>query len=122
MIVRRLNRDIYRTFVCPECASERTRLYVGDGLDLDRVVLGLERASAGAGAAYECRLCGTTLADLVVGGRPGCCACYGKFPREIENAIETAQGRTYHVGKTPEADRFRAKPNPPPEAGDPYRW
>jgi len=94
-------------------------LYVGDGLDLDRVVLGLERASAGAGAAYECRLCGTTLADLVVGGRPGCCACYGKFPREIENAIETAQGRTYHVGKTPEADQFGAKASPPPEAETP---
>lgn len=102
VIVRRLNQDIYRTFVCPECAEERTRLYVGDGLDLDRVILGLERASAGAGTAYQCRLCGTTLADLVVGGRPGCRACYDKFAAEIDNAIETAQGRTYHVGKAPE--------------------
>ena len=102
VIVRRLNQDIYRTFVCPECAEERTRLYVGDGLDLDRVILGLERASGGAGTAYQCRLCGTTLADLIVGGRPGCHACYGKFAAEIDNAIETAQGRTYHVGKAPE--------------------
>lgn len=100
VIVRRLNDDVYRTRVCPECAQERTRLYLKDGLDLDRVILGLDKVSAGAGTAYECRLCGTTLADIVVGGRPGCCLCYGKFAVEIETAMETIQGRTWHVGKT----------------------
>jgi len=52
-------------------------------------------------AAYSCRFCGTTLADIVVDGRPGCCSCYSRFAHEIEKSVETAQGRTYHVGKAP---------------------
>lgn len=100
VLVRRLNEDLYRTFVCLECAQERTRLYVRDGLDLDQVVLGLDKITPNA--SYICKLCGTTLADLVVGGKPGCSLCYTKFAGEIEKSIETTQGRTYHVGKNPE--------------------
>ncbi|MCX6343480.1 MAG: hypothetical protein NT018_00230 [Armatimonadetes bacterium] len=101
VVVRRRRDDTYRTFVCCECAEELTRVYVKNGLDLDGMVLGMDRG-AGSDTAYSCRLCGTTLADIVVGGRPGCCACYGKFGGEIENAIKVAQGHTLHMGKTPE--------------------
>lgn len=100
VLIRRLNEDTYRTFVCLECAEERTRLYVRNGLDLDRMVLEFDKITPSA--SYVCKLCGTTLADLVVGGKPGCCLCYTKFTGEIEKAIETSQGRTYHIGKNPE--------------------
>ena len=101
VVIRRLRDDTCRTFVCCECAEERTRIYVKNGLDLDGMVLGMDRG-AESDNAYRCRLCGTTLADMVVDGRPGCCACYGKFAGEIENAMKVTQGCALHVGKTPD--------------------
>ncbi len=100
VLVRRLRDDTCRMFVCAECAEERTRVYVKNGLDLERMVMGMDR-NTGLDAAYSCSLCGTTLADIVVGGRPGCCGCYIKFAGEIENAMKVAQGCTLHIGKTP---------------------
>ena len=102
---RRRRGDTYRTFVCPECASERTRLLAETSIDLGRIMTGVDKRPAGdEAAAYSCRLCGATLADVVVDGRPGCCLCYGRFPGEIEHVMEAAQGAKYHLGKTPRDD------------------
>jgi len=101
-VFRRRQDDIHRTFVCSECASERARLYSGAGLDLERVVARLERNAVAAGPSYECRMCGTTLADIIADGRPGCCVCYARFAGEVEQAIRAAQGKTSHVGKAPD--------------------
>lgn len=104
-MVRRRRDDVYRTFVCPECANERTRLFAERHLDFDRIIAGIDKKPTGSeAAAYSCRLCGATLADVVVDGRPGCCLCYDRFPGEIEHVVEAAQGRTYHIGKTPGDD------------------
>ncbi len=31
--------------------------------------------------AYSCRFCGTTLADIIADGKPGCCSCYATVRR-----------------------------------------
>ncbi len=102
VMVRRRGEDYYRTFVCKECASERVRMF-SSGLSFEKVV---ERVSslneASPQDSYSCRLCGTTLADIVVDGKPGCCLCYARFAGEIEEAVKEAQGCTYHIGKTPQ--------------------
>lgn len=102
VMVRQKNKDIYRTFVCQECANERTRLYSGSGLNVDRIAAAVGPSDNSQRAAYSCRLCGTTLADIVVDGKPGCCLCYARFAGEIEDALKSVQGSTFHIGKTPE--------------------
>lgn len=101
VMVRRHGEDLYRTFVCEKCASERVRMFSGGGLSIEKVV---ERVSnlkeTSSQASYSCRFCGTTLADIVVDGKPGCCLCYARFAGEIEEAVIEAQGCTYHIGKT----------------------
>jgi protein-arginine kinase activator protein McsA len=100
-MVRRKGEDIYRTFVCRECAVERTRLFAGAGLSFDRIAKAVQKSDTSKTASYSCRLCGTTLADIIVDGRPGCCLCYARFAAEIEDAVMAAQGSLFHVGKTP---------------------
>jgi protein-arginine kinase activator protein McsA len=101
VVVHRRREDTCRTFVCEECGNERTRLYAGASLDFDRIVARVDRPKDGVESmGYRCRLCGTTLADIVVDGRPGCCRCYARFAGEVEQAVETAQGSICHVGKT----------------------
>ncbi|MCE5200583.1 MAG: hypothetical protein ABFD54_09990 [Armatimonadota bacterium] len=102
VVFRRRREDIYRTFVCPECAAERTRLYSGTSVDLGRIVARIDSKNAGKTAPYSCRFCGTTLADVVVDGKLGCCGCYTRFAGEVEQAVENAQGCTSHVGKEPQ--------------------
>ncbi|MHB9038278.1 MAG: hypothetical protein ACYC64_16610 [Armatimonadota bacterium] len=101
VVVRRRGEDTCRTFVCAECGNERARLYAGASLDFDRIVARVDRPADGTeSTAYGCRLCGTTPADIVVDGRPGCCLCYARFAGEVEQAVEAAQGSAYHMGKT----------------------
>ncbi|MCE5323935.1 hypothetical protein LLG46_11555 [bacterium] len=100
VMVRRKGEDICRTFVCQDCANERTRLYSISGLNIDRIVSTVQKSETPESAAYSCRLCGTTLADIVVDGKPGCCLCYARFAGEIEHALKSAQGNTFHIGKT----------------------
>lgn len=76
-------------------------MYADSGPELGRIVAGMQNAAGDGRPAFSCRLCGTTLAEIVTDGRPGCCLCYGRFTGEIEQAIENAQGRVYHVGKAP---------------------
>lgn len=102
VVLRRRHGDLHRTFVCPECASERARLYSNAGVDFDTVLGRLGRSVSGESRSYTCKLCGATLADLVVDGRPGCCLCYSRFTGDIITAVEEAQGRSYHTGKTPQ--------------------
>ena len=103
VVARRRGEDTYRAFACRECANERARFYAGAGLDFDRIIARVDnRPSLGEAAGYSCRLCGATLADIVVDGRPGCCLCYARFTGEVEQAVEAAQGCTYHVGKAPQ--------------------
>jgi protein-arginine kinase activator protein McsA len=99
VVVRRRHEDIDRTFVCCECASERARLYAGTDFDLTSVLARADPNAAMHVPAYSCRFCGTTLADIIADGKPGCCSCYGRFAGEIEQAIQTTQGCTHHTGK-----------------------
>lgn len=100
VVVRRRGLDTLRTFVCHECANERARLLSGTALDFDGIVARVDSFDDGShSASYTCRMCGTTLADIVVDGRPGCCLCYSRFAGELYQAVESAQGYTRHVGK-----------------------
>jgi protein arginine kinase activator len=101
LLLRRTGDDVYRTHVCQECANERARLSSRTTLDFERMLDRLRGRSAGERASYSCRFCGTTLADVVVDGRPGCCLCYERYAEELAQMIEEAQGRVGHVGKTP---------------------
>lgn len=100
-MLRRRREYVDRTFVCPECAGERARLYAA-GVDFDRIITRMERGPLnGDSAAYSCRLCGTSLAEVIADGRPGCCLCYIRFADEIEQAAKRAHDHTRHVGKAP---------------------
>jgi len=101
VVLRRRREDVNRTFVCCECAGERARLYAGTDFDFSRVLARVDPKAAANAPAYSCRFCGTTLADIIADGRPGCCSCYARFAGEIEQAAQTAQGCTYHTGKAP---------------------
>lgn len=99
VVLRRRHEDLDRTFVCPECASERARLYTRTDFDFERVLARVDPRAKTRVPAYSCRFCGTTLADIIADGRPGCRECYSRFAGEIEQAIETAQGHSRHTGK-----------------------
>lgn len=90
-----------RTFVCSECAGERTRLYAGTDFDFTRVLARVDPKTVTGVPAYSCRFCGTTLADIIADGKPGCCSCYVRFAGEIEQAVGAAQDCTQHTGKAP---------------------
>ena len=100
--LRRKDGDVGPMHVCSDCARDVLRLHVCPQVDLERVFSEIERNySTGKSPAYSCRLCGSTLAQIVADGKPGCCMCYLRFAGEIEQAVGLAQGRTRHVGKTP---------------------
>lgn len=99
VVLRRRQEDVHRTFVCSECANERARLYARTDFDFERVLARVDQRANAHVPAYSCRFCGTTLADIIADGKPGCCTCYSRFAGEIEQAIETAQGHTNHTGK-----------------------
>jgi protein-arginine kinase activator protein McsA len=102
VVARRRGADTYRTFVCPECAAERAKLYTAASLDFERIIARMDsRSMTGEKASYSCKLCGATLADVVVDGKPGCCVCYSRFAAEIEQVVAAAQGCTHHLGKAP---------------------
>ncbi|NLN79378.1 MAG: hypothetical protein GX141_10730 [Armatimonadetes bacterium] len=101
VIIRRRLDDYYRTFVCSECAKERARLYTGTAFGLMSVLHHVEQAGKKPTPAYSCASCGTTIAEIIADGRPGCCACYVRFDVEIGSAIEHVQKRTRHSGKAP---------------------
>lgn len=99
VVLRRRPDGVYRTFVCPECANERARLYARTDFDFERVLARADQRVNAKVPSYSCRFCGTTLADIIADGKPGCCACYTRFAGEIEQAVKTAQGCTHHAGK-----------------------
>ena len=101
MCLRSKQGDVSRTFVCADCAGEVAGRRAGPSLDLERILSGMERNSAASHSAYSCRLCGTSVAEIVSDGRPGCCMCYLHFTAEIQQAAGLAHGRTRHVGKAP---------------------
>lgn len=102
VIVRRRSGDISRTFVCPECVDERIKLYSGTSLDIKTIVSRMEKhPDEDYTSSYTCKHCGTTLASIVVDGKPGCCFCYYRFAGEIEQAVRTAQDAEFHLGKAP---------------------
>jgi len=102
VLLRRRFEDINRTFVCSECAGERTRLYAGSDLDFKSILSRMDKDnSEDASSAYSCKHCGTTLASIVVDGMPGCCFCYTRFAGEIEQAVHTVQDAEFHLGKAP---------------------
>jgi len=102
VVLRRRLEDTHRTFVCPQCANERARLYARTDFDFERVIARVDDRATDRHPAYSCHFCGTTLADIIADGRPGCCECYTRFAGEIEQAIETAQDHSRHTGKAPE--------------------
>lgn len=101
VVLRRRHEDVERTFVCSECAGERARLYARTDFDFERVLARVDPKAGTHQPAYSCRFCGTTLADIIADGRPGCCSCYARFAGEIELAVQTAQHCTRHMGKAP---------------------
>lgn len=102
VIVRRRCEDTYQTFVCPECASERSRLYSGAELDIEHILVRLEaKKPTRQSTAYACGFCGMTLAEIITDRKPGCRACYTRFADELRQSIAESQGHTRHVGKSP---------------------
>lgn len=103
IMLRRHNEDVNRTFVCLECAGERAKLYSSSSLDLEKIHyrIDLTKKRSDNRSTYSCRLCGVTLADIVVDSEPGCCLCYSRFESEIEQAIRASQGKISHIGKAP---------------------
>lgn len=101
VVLRRRPDGIDRTFVCSECAGERTKLYAGTDFDFGRVMTRVEEESQASRPGYGCRVCGCTIADIIADGRPGCCGCYSRFSDEIKISIKAAQGHNRHLGKAP---------------------
>ena len=101
VIVRRRADDIDRTFVCPACAREKARLAAGAGIDFEHVLARVHEAALESSPSHACRLCGTTLAQIVAEPRPGCCLCYLRFADQLQQAAYALHGRTRHVGKAP---------------------
>ena len=48
-----------------------------------------------------CRTCGTKLSSFYKSSMLGCPNCYKAFGQEIIGALNSIQGGTFHVGKTP---------------------
>ena len=100
--LRRRQDDLHRMFVCSYCADERAQLYASANLDFQHILARMQGSRAdGKSGAYTCRLCGTTLAEIITDGKPGCCLCYLRFSGEIEPLTRAAQNHTRHVGKAP---------------------
>ena len=53
-----------------------------------------------------CNNCGTRLSEFYNTGMLGCPYCYKAFEKEIMPTLYKIQGKTYHVGKTPNVSSF----------------
>lgn len=48
-----------------------------------------------------CNECGTRLSEFYNTGMLGCPYCYKAFENQVTTTLYKIQGKTYHVGKTP---------------------
>lgn len=48
-----------------------------------------------------CNQCGTRLSDFYNTGMLGCPYCYKAFENQVVSTLYKIQGKTFHVGKTP---------------------
>jgi len=102
VLLKRRGDTAVRTYMCLECSSEHSGYCGPSGVNLSRMLQGMGRRGETAKlSAFACPSCGTTLADIVTDGRPGCCECYDKFASDIEDSILKAQEHLAHVGKSP---------------------
>ena len=53
-----------------------------------------------------CKNCKTSLSEFYDTGMLGCPECYKAFKLEIELTLKKIQGRTFHVGKTPNVTKL----------------
>lgn len=49
-----------------------------------------------------CKSCGYRLSEFYHTGMLGCPNCYIAFKAEVELALKKIQGKTFHMGKTPQ--------------------
>jgi protein arginine kinase activator len=91
-----------RTFVCTRCALEDKRFRTAGGFDLAAFVFSAAGKQSGHSSRIGCPECGTSLAEVVTGGRMGCAVCYDRFASEIESALLSIHGASVHRGKMPE--------------------
>lgn len=80
---------------------EDQRLKTAGGFDLAAFVFMAAGKHAGHSSKMGCPQCGTSLAEVVTGGRMGCAGCYDRFAKEIEYALNSIHGASVHRGKTP---------------------
>ncbi len=97
--MRKKQDDYVRVFICSECAKDRSKLFAKSNIDLSNIFLNINESEHES--VYSCGICGTTIADIVENGRPGCCHCYLRFSDEIDESLKNIHGRNRHVGKAP---------------------
>lgn len=97
VILRNVGGLSRRTFVCKECAEQNSKITTRTSFDLNAMFERINKTEP----AQACGICGTTMADIIVDAKPGCCRCYGRFSDEIRSAAEKCQGQMGHIGKSP---------------------
>ncbi|MGN1445604.1 MAG: UvrB/UvrC motif-containing protein [Eubacteriales bacterium] len=58
-------------------------------------------------APKKCPLCGATLSDISTTGKVGCAKCYETFADELEGPIQSAHGKTGHIGRIARGHRTK---------------
>lgn len=105
VITRTAGGDGSSAQLCGECARREEMLAFGAagpvGSEICRYLITESASARGIQAGASCLVCGTTLADVVSGGRLGCAACFGRFRDEVERMAIRLHGASAHRGKTP---------------------
>lgn len=74
------------------------------GIESFNTLLGGMFGKAAPGAlpqVKQCKLCGSTFAEIAERGQVGCPECYDEFGERLSPSIERLHGRSKHIGKLP---------------------
>ncbi|MCL2301596.1 MAG: UvrB/UvrC motif-containing protein [Firmicutes bacterium] len=83
-------------FAAPEFGFQLSDLFSG--------FLGSSLRGQSLPAPPRCELCGSSLDEIIRGGRVGCARCYETFAEQLQPTLQRIHGVLKHTGKTPETD------------------
>ena len=109
-ITRIVNGQRTEQHLCGSCAKKQGLDTLG-GFDLSGMwnTLFAEPSVRAQADTVACPVCGSTLNDIVRGGRVGCPECYRTFYDRLLSSIQRVHGKAQHAGKMPGAAGERAR-------------
>ncbi len=102
-VKRIINGNLKEYHLCNECANDigYDNMFSSIVPSFSNILEGLFNmpSSNSIASVTRCKLCGSSVGDIINSGKIGCANCYTTFKRELMPSIKKMHGNTIHCGK-----------------------